>query len=80
MMEGSGAGSVILFLIFLLFFFIAGLGVASHLLMSPILYFWEMSGLEPRELPWQAGATNLATHLPISYFMEAKQDTVPVHY
>ncbi len=37
--------------------FLAGLSVlATHLLMSSILYFWEMSGFEPRELPYQAGA------------------------
>jgi hypothetical protein len=34
--------------------------------MSPILYFWEMSGFEPRELPWQAGTLpTLAIHLPV---------------
>ncbi len=26
-------------------------GLATLLLMSPILYFWEMSGFEPREVP-----------------------------
>ncbi len=25
--------------------------LATPLIMSPILYFWEMSGFEPRELP-----------------------------
>ncbi len=33
--------------------------------MTPILYFWEMSGFDPRELPYIASrpASNLATHL-----------------
>jgi hypothetical protein len=44
--------------------YLAGKSVlATSLFMSPILYFLEMSGFEPRELPCQAG-TNLATHLP----------------
>jgi hypothetical protein len=33
------------------------------LLMSPILYFWEMSGFEPREHAANRCTTNLATHL-----------------
>ncbi len=38
------------------FYFISYSVLATTLLMSPILYFWEMSGFEPRELPKQAGA------------------------
>ncbi len=35
-----------------LYIFLAGLSVlATPLLMLPILYFWEMSGFEPKELP-----------------------------
>jgi hypothetical protein len=40
--------------------------VANPLFMSPILYFGELSGFEPRELPYRIdqARTNLATHLP----------------
>jgi hypothetical protein len=40
-----------------LYLFFAGYSVlVIHSLMSPILYLREMSGLESRELPQQAGA------------------------
>jgi hypothetical protein len=42
--------------------------LAIPLLMSPFLYFWEMSRFEPRELfVTSRRATNLATHLPAQY-------------
>jgi hypothetical protein len=52
--------------------FLAGWSVlATPLRMSPFLYFWQMSGFEPKELPQQAGALPtwhpspyLATYLP----------------
>ncbi len=47
--------------------FLGGLVCDHSFHMSPILYFWEMSGFEPIELPYQAEGqpgTNLATHLP----------------
>jgi hypothetical protein len=34
------------------------------LLMSPILYFWEASEFEPRELSSRRRAINLSTNLP----------------
>jgi hypothetical protein len=45
-----------------LYIFLAGervLPMPTPLRMSPILYFWEMSGFEPRELPYQAGALSI---------------------
>jgi hypothetical protein len=42
---------------FILYIFWAGYNVfATPLLMSPILYFSEMSGFESIEIPYQAGA------------------------
>ncbi len=53
-----------IFLFWEYLFQIFGILSLQCLLMSPIFYFWEMSGFEPRELPKQASALPpLATHL-----------------
>ncbi len=56
--------------VFFLYSFCEPECVGAPLLMSPILYFWEMSLFEPRELTSVAirRATNLATHLPCGCF------------
>ncbi len=48
--------------IFLYIFLVSWSVLAIPLLMSPILYFWLMSGFEPRELPEKAGMLYLPNH------------------